>query len=152
MTHSPLWGPAHACGAPQLSTAAAASGLQTLLDAECLKLHAKSCMEGQQQFCQPAVSRFKSNGPSGKSFSCYKTNELNYATTDNSCVDNCGNPVACAGAVGYASVYGEEQTKLRQVVETMTDAMCNISVGVLIARIRRSRFHEATFMQTCVYL
>ncbi|CDJ44211.1 Microneme protein 13, related [Eimeria tenella] len=111
----------------RLSTAAAASGLQTLLDAECLKLHAKSCMEGQQQFCQPAVSRFKSNGPSGKSFSCYKTNELNYATTDNSCVDNCGNPVACAGAVGYASVYGEEQTKLRQVVETMTDAMCNIS-------------------------
>lgn len=113
----------------QLSSVAASSALQLILDAECLKQHAASCKLGNTRHCQPAVARFTYDEMNGNwSFRCYASQELEYKKTDNGCVDSCGDFAACSGAVGASAVSIDAEQELALLYLNVQPQTCKMNV------------------------
>lgn len=111
---------------------AATSVLQRLLDSTCMKIFAKACAENPH-FCVPAVARRDLGfaGQIGEKWRCYSQLELDYNLTKTGCVDDCGQRIACAGAVKEASFeHLTHNQEIAAYISTMGSATCKLHRSV----------------------
>lgn len=115
-------------GANASADHAAPSVLHRLLDSMCMRIFLKACGENPH-FCVPAVARRDLGfaGQTGEKWRCYSQKELDYSVTKMGCVDDCGQRVACAGAVKDESLeHLTHNGELAAHISTMGSATCKV--------------------------
>lgn len=110
----------------------APSVLHRLLDSMCMRIFAKACANNPH-FCVPAVARRDLGfaGQAGEQWRCYSQYELDYNLTKTGCVDDCGQRIACAGAVKKESLeHLTHNSDLTAYISTMGSATCKLYKSV----------------------